>query len=104
MTEVILPGLAGRLKPLRNEKKMTQKEMAALLDCTEGHYQKIEYGKINLSALQLMELADFFGVTTDYLLGRDCRMDRYRVNWLSACRGAAKYGFDRRAEWIFFSG
>ena len=83
MTEVILPGLAGRLKPLRNEKKMTQKEMAALLDCTEGHYQKIEYGKIkfeqlenndneiNLSALQLMELADFFGVTTDYLLGRD---------------------------------
>ena len=40
-------------------------------DCTEGHYQKIEYGKINLSALQLMELADFFGVTTDYLLGRD---------------------------------
>lgn len=41
MTEVILPGLAGRLKPLRNEKKMTQKEMAALLDCTEGHYQKI---------------------------------------------------------------
>lgn len=60
MTEVILPGLAGRLKPLRNEKKMTQKEMAALLDCTEGHYQKIEYGKINLSALQLMELADFF--------------------------------------------
>ena len=48
MTEVILPGLAGRLKPLRNEKKMTQKEMAALLDCTEGHYQKIEYGKINL--------------------------------------------------------
>ena len=66
MTEVILPGLSGRLKPLRNEKKMTQKEMAALLDCTEGHY-----GKINLSALQLMELADFFGVTTDYLLGRD---------------------------------
>ena len=71
MTEVILPGLAGRLKPLRNEKKMAQKEMAALLDCTEGHYQKIEYGKINLSALQMMELADFFGVTTDYLLGRD---------------------------------
>lgn len=48
------------------------KNLVALqLDCTEGHYQKIEYGKINLSALQLMELADFFGVTTDYLLGRD---------------------------------
>ena len=32
MTEVILPGLAGRLKPLQKEKKMAQKEMTALLD------------------------------------------------------------------------
>ena len=71
MTKVILPGLAGRLKPLRNEKKMTQKEMAALLDCTEGHYQKIEYGQVNLPATTLIFLADFFHVTTDYLLGRD---------------------------------
>ena len=30
MTEVILPGLAGRLKPLRNEKKMTQKELSLI--------------------------------------------------------------------------
>ena len=66
MTEVILPGLAGRLKPLRNEKKMTQKEMAALLDCTEGHYQKLVIRKHTAT-----DLADFFGVTTDYLLGRD---------------------------------
>lgn len=69
--ETILPGLAERLKPLRKNKKMTQKAMAELLGCTERHYQKIEYGQINLPATTMMFLADYFGVTTDYLLGRE---------------------------------
>ena len=59
------------LKSARKAKGMTQQAVADYLGITLRHYQKIEYGKINLSALQLMELADFFGVTTDYLLGRD---------------------------------
>lgn len=66
----ILASFAERLKPLRKEKKRTQKQMSDLLRCTERHYQKIEYGQINVSATMLMELADYFGVTTDYLLGR----------------------------------
>ena len=69
--EVILPGLAKQLKPLRQSKGMTQKQMAELLGCTEQHYQKIEYGKVNVPATHLIFFADFFGVTTDYLLGRD---------------------------------
>ena len=68
--EVILPGVAERLKPLRKKKGLTQVEMAELLHCTDRHYQKIEYGKVNLPSITLMFLADFFGVTTDYLLGR----------------------------------
>ena len=68
--EIILPGLAMRLKPLRKEMHCTQKQMATLLDCTERHYQKIEYGHINLPSTSLMVLADFFGVSIDYLLGR----------------------------------
>lgn len=68
--EIILPGIAQRLKPLRKAKGLTQVEMGKLLDCTDRHYQKIEYGKVNLPATTLMFLADFFGVTTDYLLGR----------------------------------
>ena len=69
--DVILPGIAKTLKPLRKGKRQTQKQMAALLGCTEQHYQKIEYGKVNLPSTTLMFLADFFGVTTDYLLGRE---------------------------------
>lgn len=69
--ELILPSLAERLKPLRKGKRKTQKEMAELLQVTERHYQKIEYGHINISATTLLILADYFGVTTDYLLGRE---------------------------------
>ena len=68
--EIILPSIADRLKPLRKSRKMTQAAMAKLLGCTDRHYQKIEYGKVNLPATTLIFLADYFGVTTDYLLGR----------------------------------
>ena len=68
--ETLLPGLSVRLKALRQEKGLKQVEMAAFLECTDGHYQKIEYGKIKLPTLTLIKLADFFDVTTDYLLGR----------------------------------
>lgn len=59
-----------RLKELRKEKQKTQVEMAQLLDCTDRHYQRMEYGYINVPSLTLIRLADYFGVTTDYLLGR----------------------------------
>ncbi|MBM6925928.1 helix-turn-helix domain-containing protein [Pseudoflavonifractor phocaeensis] len=68
--EIILPSLAERLKPLRREKGKTQKEMADFLDVTERHYQKIEYGHINISATLVIKLADYFQVSADYLLGR----------------------------------
>ena len=59
-----------RLKELRKESGTKQTKMAEILGCTPNHYQKIEYGKINVPSTNLMILADYFGVTTDYLLGR----------------------------------
>jgi transcriptional regulator with XRE-family HTH domain len=44
--------------------------MAEFLGCTEQHYQRIEYGKINIPALDLIALADYFDVSLDYLVGR----------------------------------
>jgi len=69
--KIILPSFAERLKPLRKSKKKTQKEMAELLGCTERHYQKIEYGHINVPATTVIYLAKYFNVSTDYLLGQD---------------------------------
>lgn len=62
-----------RLKDLRNSKKLKQTDMAAFLNITSRHYQDMEYGKINVPALTLIALADYFDVSLDYLVGRsDC--------------------------------
>ena len=68
---IVLPSFAERLKPLRKTKKVTQRQMAELLDWIEQHYQKIEYGKINVPATTVIFLANYFDVTADYLLGRE---------------------------------
>lgn len=59
-----------RIKELRNEKKLKQTDLAGIIGCTPNHYQKIEYGRINVPATTLMILADYFNVSVDYLLGR----------------------------------
>ena len=62
--------LGKNLKQLREERKIRQTDLAELLNITPRHYQKIEYGKVNLPTLTLCTLADYYDVTTDYLLGR----------------------------------
>ncbi len=69
MEKIMLP-FGRRLKELRNEKKIKQKEMAEFLGCTDRNYQKMEYGEINVPALTLIKLADYFDVSLDYLVGR----------------------------------
>lgn len=67
----ILEILGERLRLLRKERKrLRQADVAELLGITQAHYQRIEKGKINISALTLCTLADYFGVSVDYLLGR----------------------------------
>ena len=44
--------------------------MAEFLGCTDRNYQKMEYGEINVPALTLIKLADYFDVSLDYLVGR----------------------------------
>ena len=66
----ILKTMGERLCTLRKEKHMRQADVAELLHVTQAHYQRVEKGKINIPTLTLCFLADYFGVTTDYLLGR----------------------------------
>jgi len=68
--KIVLPSFAERIKPLRKAKKVTQRQMAELMNCTEQHYQKIEYGFINVPSTTVIFLADYFEVSADYLLGR----------------------------------
>ena len=66
----LLEIMGQRIKELRTERRLRQSEAAELLNITSQHYQKIEYGKVNISARTLCSLADYFGVSVDYLLGR----------------------------------
>ena len=70
MEKELLVGLGNRLKELRREKGLTQQSMADMMGITMRNYQRYEYGMINVPATTLNFFADFFGVTTDDLLGR----------------------------------
>ncbi|MDY3985929.1 helix-turn-helix domain-containing protein [Dysosmobacter sp.] len=61
---------AQRLKELRNSRRVYQKEMAEYLGITVRGYQCYEAGQNYPDVKGLIALADYFGVTTDYLLGR----------------------------------
>lgn len=55
---------------LRKSKKLSQKAVAEILEVSPQAYQKYEYGTAELNYFGINKLADFYGVTTDYLLGR----------------------------------
>lgn len=59
-----------RLRGLRKEQGLTQREMAEVCDIKLRSYQDYEYDKSYPTVAGLMFLADFFEVSTDYLLGR----------------------------------
>lgn len=61
------------LKELRQQKHLTQQELAKILDINLSSYQKYERpnNTIKPSIESLIKIADFYGVSTDYLLGRE---------------------------------
>ena len=65
-----MKALGQRLKDLRKQKKVGQKEVAELLGVSLRSYQFYESGEYDPSLPNLVVLADYFQVSTDYLLGR----------------------------------
>lgn len=62
---------ADRLRELRLNKDVGQKEVGAIIDVSDSSIRKYESGERTPDPAAIVKLADFFGVTTDYLLGRD---------------------------------
>ncbi|NBJ89935.1 helix-turn-helix domain-containing protein [Acutalibacter sp. 1XD8-36] len=61
---------AERLKKLRLARDLTQKDVYEAVGMSAIGYQRYEYGQREPAYQQLIALADFFDVPTDYLLGR----------------------------------
>lgn len=59
-----------RIRDLREDRDLTQHDIARLLHCTQVCYSNYETGKRDVPAEVLDKLADFYGVSVDYLMGR----------------------------------
>lgn len=60
-----------RLRKLRESKRMKRCVLAELCGMNKSMISRYERGEMEPKATALAALADFFGVTIDYLLGRD---------------------------------
>lgn len=58
------------IRNLREDRDYKQRELAQLLNVSQNTYSQYENGVIELTAENLMKLADFYDVSVDYLLGR----------------------------------
>ena len=60
----------NRLKELREDKDLYQKDIATLLNIDQSNYSKYELEKINIPTKILERLADFYQTSIDYILYR----------------------------------
>ena len=59
-----------RIRELREDNDLTQAYMAKLLNVNQRTYSRYETGEHEISLVSLSKIADFYGVSVDYLLNR----------------------------------
>ena len=57
-----------RIRDLREDKDLTQKKMASILNCSQQVNSNYELGQRDIPTDILIKLAKFHNVTTDYIL------------------------------------
>lgn len=60
---------AKRIRDIREDLDISQKNIAKVLHTTQSQYSKIELGKRKISADEIIELCILYDVSADYLLG-----------------------------------
>ena len=58
-----------RMRELREERGLTQTEVAALIHKSQQGYNHIEMGRAELKIDDLVKLCRFYGVSADYMIG-----------------------------------
>ena len=62
--------IVNRIKDLREDRDLRQSDLAAATGIDQRTISNYETGKTSPDAYALIKLADFFGVSIDYLVGR----------------------------------
>ena len=59
-----------RIRDLREDQDLSQKQVAQMLGMSQTGYSKYETGENDIPTAVLIKLADFYKTSIDYLLGR----------------------------------
>lgn len=59
-----------RIRDLREDKDLTQKQISEYLMCDQSLYSKYERGEREIPLGLIIKLADYYDVSIDYLVGR----------------------------------
>ena len=59
-----------RIRDLREDNDLQQEQLAQLLNCTQACYSNYENGKRDIPSEVWNQLATFYNVSVDYLMGR----------------------------------
>lgn len=59
-----------RIKDMREDSDLTQKQVSEILLCDQSLYSKYERREREIPLELIIKLADFYGVSVDYLAGR----------------------------------
>lgn len=62
--------LYERIRNFREDRDLTQKQVAEMLGMSQTGYSKYETGENDIPTQILIKLADYYNTATDYLLGR----------------------------------
>lgn len=69
-----------RIRDLREDKDLTQKQIGQVLNMSQTGYNQYEIGKNDIPTKILIELAKFYNTSVDYLLGLTDEMKPYPRN------------------------
>ena len=58
-----------RIRNLREDKDLTQTQIAKILNCSQRIYSNYERGEVDIPTQVLIKLAEFHGTSVDFLLG-----------------------------------
>ena len=59
-----------RIRDMREDKDLSQAQMAKILNCTQQGYSNYELGQRDIPTALLIRLAEYHKTSVDYLLGR----------------------------------
>ncbi len=59
-----------RIRNLREDHDLKQRQLAEILNCSQRIYSNYERGDVDIPTEILIKLADYYNVSTDYILDR----------------------------------